>query len=132
MSTATFCQGAPRSIASAQSQPHAMLPRSASSAATSSSEEWNFIVSGDSRDCGDLVMPAIASGVGTFVNNRLRSRLRAPSSRRSCVDDYPHLHEILIRRTDRFCLALSSFKERLNSLPFRYPGRRNHSATNAA
>lgn len=29
-----------------------------------SSEPWNFAVSGDSRDCGDVVMPAIAAGAG--------------------------------------------------------------------
>src|ERR1700679_3130964 len=28
-----------------------------------SSRSWKFAVSGDSRDCGDIVMPAIAAGV---------------------------------------------------------------------
>ena len=54
------------SIASAQNQPHAMVLRSTSSAAVSSSQEWRFIVSGDSRNCGDLVMPAIAADAAQY------------------------------------------------------------------
>jgi Calcineurin-like phosphoesterase len=54
------------SIASAQNQPHSMLPSSTSSAAASSSKEWHFIVSGDSRNCGDLVMPAIAADAAQY------------------------------------------------------------------
>ena len=34
-----------------------------SSAPASSSVTWNFAVSGDSRNCGDVVMPGIAAGV---------------------------------------------------------------------
>src|ERR1043166_9259069 len=28
-------------------------------------QTWQFAVSGDSRDCGDVIMPAIAASVGT-------------------------------------------------------------------
>src|SRR5580658_3918828 len=31
--------------------------------ASASNTSWTFAVSGDSRDCGDVVMPAIAAGV---------------------------------------------------------------------
>ncbi len=31
-------------------------------AAAQAQQPWNFVVSGDSRDCGDVVMPAIAAG----------------------------------------------------------------------
>jgi hypothetical protein len=37
--------------------------RSIARAQEQSSESWHFAVSGDSRDCGDVVMPAIAAGV---------------------------------------------------------------------
>jgi hypothetical protein len=45
-------------FAHAQSAP----PASTVSAATPSTT-WNFAVSGDSRNCGDVTMPAIAAGV---------------------------------------------------------------------
>lgn len=37
-----------------------------SSPAESSAKEWHFIISGDSRNCGDLVMPAIASDAAQY------------------------------------------------------------------
>src|SRR5216684_3301515 len=41
----------------AQSQPSQSSRQTSAKAAT-----WNFAVSGDSRNCGDVVMPAIAAG----------------------------------------------------------------------
>ena len=35
----------------------------AQNAATSNAGAWRFAISGDSRNCGDIVMPAIAQGV---------------------------------------------------------------------
>jgi len=36
------------------------------SLASSSGDDWHFIVSGDSRNCGDLVMPAIAADAAKY------------------------------------------------------------------
>jgi hypothetical protein len=36
------------------------------STVTSPDEEWHFVVSGDSRNCGDLVMPAIAADAAKY------------------------------------------------------------------
>ena len=33
-----------------------------SGADTLNNKEWRFVVSGDSRNCGDLIMPAVAKG----------------------------------------------------------------------
>jgi hypothetical protein len=54
------------SVASAQKQLKVMLADSKSYAAASSTEEWHFVVSGDSRNCGDLVMPAIAADAAQY------------------------------------------------------------------
>ena len=34
-------------------------------ASSASAQTWRFAVAGDSRNCGDVVMPAIAAGVKT-------------------------------------------------------------------
>jgi Calcineurin-like phosphoesterase len=52
---------APPQFALAQSAPPARPAPAAS--AEPSSTAWNFAVSGDSRNCGDVVIPAIAAGV---------------------------------------------------------------------
>lgn len=48
---------APTAFAQAAKQPSARAPQQ------SNNGDWYFAVSGDSRNCGDVVMPAIAAGV---------------------------------------------------------------------
>ena len=48
---------APTALAQTATQPSAPAPQS------SNNGDWYFAVSGDSRNCGDVVMPAIAAGV---------------------------------------------------------------------
>ncbi len=40
----------------------ALLAAGSAASAAGSTETWRFAVSGDSRNCGDVVMPAIAAG----------------------------------------------------------------------
>jgi Calcineurin-like phosphoesterase len=48
---------APKAIAQTASQPSASVPQQPNTGS------WYFAVSGDSRNCGDVMMPAIAAGV---------------------------------------------------------------------
>src|ERR1700723_1013390 len=48
---------APEALAQVGKQPSARAPQQ------SNNGDWYFAVSGDSRNCGDVVMPAIAAGV---------------------------------------------------------------------
>ena len=38
------------------------VPNPVTAIPVEATESWNFVVSGDSRNCGDVVMPAIAEG----------------------------------------------------------------------
>src|SRR3974390_800405 len=46
----------------AQIQRPAKAENSSAGDSAPATKEWNFVVSGDSRNCGDLIIPAIAAG----------------------------------------------------------------------
>jgi hypothetical protein len=56
VSCSCLCGSKPTSFGSAPSRSPGQLPEG------KSGESWRFVVSGDSRNCGDVVMPAIAAG----------------------------------------------------------------------
>jgi hypothetical protein len=53
-------------VSPAEEQPLGVLSAGVTDNLTASNAEWHFVVSGDSRNCGDLVMPAIAADAAQY------------------------------------------------------------------